>query len=213
MASRCDDILYGTEGNYYLNTQVGEDLVTNPEELSIPEEILLDWFKTDKMQVMRNSSRSTDGKLLLSDEHLDQLRKNLGRIHSRFAKLYEKDSNDIGFAMEIEFKIDKDGQLAIKQARPWVYMETAIAQRQSDQVGFGPGGFPFGGPPGGGPGPRGPRGMPPFALMTALDADGNGKLSDQEIASSVDRLSKLDGDNDGRLSAGEIGWPPVFGGR
>ena len=212
-----DDILYGTDGNYYLNTQVGEDLVTNPEALSIPEEILLDWYETDKMQVMRTSSRSPDGKLLLSPEHLEQMRKSLGRIHSRFAKLYGKDTNDIRFAMEIEFKVDKHGKLAIKQARPWVYMESAVPQRRSNSggFGFGRGGFSFGGPPRGpgGGGPGGRRGMPPFALMTALDANGDGKLSGTEVEKSIDRLSKLDEDDDGSLSAREIGWPPEFGGR
>ena len=32
-----DDILYGSEGNYYINTQVGEDLVTNPSAEAVAE--------------------------------------------------------------------------------------------------------------------------------------------------------------------------------
>ena len=118
-----DDILYQTEGNYYLNTQVGEDLVTNPGEASIPEEILLDWWKTDKLQIMRNSNRSKDGKLLLSAEQIDQLRTYLGTIHAKFARLYNKSLEDERFSMEIEFKISKNEKLVIKQARPWIYSQ------------------------------------------------------------------------------------------
>ena len=55
-----------------------------------------------------------------SDEQLAELRKRLARIHARFRDLYGKTGND-PFAMEIEFKITKDGVLAIKQARPWVF--------------------------------------------------------------------------------------------
>ena len=116
-----DDILYQTVGNYYLNTQVGEDLVTNPNEASIPEEMLLDWTRSSNDQVMRLSNRSTAGKPLLSTDHIEQLRKHLARIHARFATLYGTSLEDEKFAMEIEFKVTKDKQLVIKQARPWVY--------------------------------------------------------------------------------------------
>ncbi len=118
------DILYQTEGNYYVNTQVGEDLVTNPNESSTPEEILLDWWKSDTPQVMQTSSLLSHGKPLLSAEQLEQLRDHLGRIHVKFAKLYGKTLDDKSYAMEIEFKISKDGSLVIKQARPWVFAQT-----------------------------------------------------------------------------------------
>jgi hypothetical protein len=57
---------------------------------------------------------------LLTDDQLDELRSRLARIHGRFRDLYKK-TEDERFAMEIEFKITKDGKLAIKQARPWVF--------------------------------------------------------------------------------------------
>ncbi len=116
-----DDILYQSEGNYYLNTQVGEDLVTNPDGASIPEETLLDWWDISKDQVVQRSNRATDRDSLLSVMQLDQLRKHLGTIHAKFAGLYGKTLDDETFAMEIEFKITKAGKLVIKQARPWVY--------------------------------------------------------------------------------------------
>ena len=115
-----DDILYETQGNYYLNAQIGEDLVTNPQDQSIPEETLLGWWKDDGYQVMRRSNRSLAGAHLLGEQHLDQLRDRLARIHGRFRRLYGH-SEDDRFAMEIEFKITKENELAIKQARPWVF--------------------------------------------------------------------------------------------
>jgi hypothetical protein len=123
-----DDILYQTYGNYYLNTQVGENLVTNPDEASIPEEVLLDWWDSSKYQVMRTSNRADDGKPLLSAEHLEQLRHSLSIIHGKFARLYGKSPETEHFSMEIEFKITRKGKLAIKQARPWVYTQPEPTQ-------------------------------------------------------------------------------------
>jgi hypothetical protein len=104
-----------------LNTQIGEDLVTNPNQTSSPEEILLGWWKEDGREIVRRSSALGNDKLLLSESHLDDMRESLARIHSRFAKLYNKSKDDELFAMEVDFKITKDGEFVIKQARPWVF--------------------------------------------------------------------------------------------
>ena len=133
----------GSTDTYYVNTQIGEDLVTNPEALSVPEEIKLS--KTDiafgiilhivpgspdqsyveqvyrpKYTVLVTSNHMPPGTLLMSNEQMDQLRKYLSTIHDKFADLYEVESGE-QFAMEIEFKITSEDSLAIKQARTWVF--------------------------------------------------------------------------------------------
>jgi hypothetical protein len=115
------DVLYQTSGNYYLNAQVGEDLVTNPQEMSVAEETLLDWWDASAYRVVRSSNRVSDGARVLSDDHLQKLRVYLSRIHGKFCPLYGHTLEDENFAMEIAFKITRDGVISIKQARPWVY--------------------------------------------------------------------------------------------
>ena len=114
-----DDVVYQTTGNYYLNTQVGEDLVTNPEEQSVPEEILLDWWDSNNYRVVTSSNRTSDNKRILTREYLRELSRYLGMIHNKFSLLYGPVSQTKDFAMEIEFKITSDGKISIKQARPW----------------------------------------------------------------------------------------------
>ena len=114
-----DDVVYQTTGNYYLNIQVGEDLVTNPEEQSIPEEILLDWWDSNNYRVVTTSNRTTDGGRILTDAYLRELNGYLGMIHNKFSQLYGPVGRTKDFAMEIEFKIKSDGKISIKQARPW----------------------------------------------------------------------------------------------
>ena len=113
------DPIRGLDGYYYVNTQVGEDLVTNPEAHSIPEELLL---RRDQgtYAVLSTSNLVESGELLMSDAQLVQLRDHLTVIHERFAVLYNP-APDEPFAMEIEFKITSENVLAIKQARPWVF--------------------------------------------------------------------------------------------
>ncbi len=120
-----EDIVYQTGGDgrprmYYVNTQVGEDLVTNPDGESIPEELLLSTRGPRDDRFIRSSNRTADGGAILNDEHRNELRAYLRTVQGRFRDLYEVSANE-RFAMEIEFKITSDGRLAVKQARPWVF--------------------------------------------------------------------------------------------
>ena len=112
------DPIYGQEDRYYVNTQVGEDLVTNPEDNSVPEEILV--LRGGYYVVLSTSNLVEPGQLLMSNAQVTQLRGHLTVIHDHFKGLYNP-AADEPFAMEIEFKITSDNVLAIKQARPWVF--------------------------------------------------------------------------------------------
>ena len=83
-----DDVVYQTIGNYYLNTQVGEELVTNPEGQSVPEEILLDWWDSNNYRVVTTSNLTTDVGRILTDAYLRELNGYLGMIHNKFSQLY-----------------------------------------------------------------------------------------------------------------------------
>ncbi len=112
------DPLGGREGAYYVNTQVGEDLVTNPEANSAPEAVML--LLNGRYEVLVYSNQVESEQLLMSDAQMAQLRTHLTVIHDKFEELYDPEENE-PFAMEIEFKITSANILAIKQARPWVF--------------------------------------------------------------------------------------------
>ena len=109
---------------YYVNTQLGEDLVTNPEANSRPEEILLD--PAGAATVLARSNLAPLNHLLMTDAEMIQLRNSLTTIHDHFKTLYNPGLG-VGFAIEIEFKITAQNKLAIKQARPWVFSEPLFA--------------------------------------------------------------------------------------
>ena len=112
------DLVSGDPGAFYVNAQLGEDLVANPLALSTPEELLL---RADgKHRLLAGLNQLPHGEGLLNAEQLDQLRAHLEVIHEAFADLYQPGLGE-PFAIEIEFKITWDNQLAIKQARPWVF--------------------------------------------------------------------------------------------
>ena len=112
------DPAFNTDDTYYVNSQVGEDLVTNPVAHSVPEEALM--YPDGTYTVARLSNQVPPGQLLMTDDQLAQLRSHLDVIHQQFAQLYGVEEGE-KFAMEIEFKITSDDVLAIKQARPWIF--------------------------------------------------------------------------------------------
>ena len=112
------DPAYGTENSYYFNSQIGEDLVTNPDAYSVPEEILS--HNDGTYTVVAISSQAPSGQLLMTEAQMSQLARRLATIHARFAVLYGVAEGE-EFAIEIEYKITSDNVLAIKQARPWVF--------------------------------------------------------------------------------------------
>ncbi|WP_419927282.1 cadherin-like beta sandwich domain-containing protein [Candidatus Poriferisocius sp.] len=116
------DPIRGYDGFYYLNTQLGEDLVTNPDAYSEPEEILLH-PSGNQIEILATSNQVEPGELLLTDAQLRQLGGHLEVIHDHFKALYDPAPGE-PFAMEIEFKITSSNILAIKQARPWVFSLT-----------------------------------------------------------------------------------------
>ena len=106
----------------YINVQVGEALVTNPDPGATPDEILVQVLPPDdalEVQYIRRSSLMAAGSTVLSPEELRELVSLLAEIQRHFAPLYGH-APDGGFAMDVEFKVDVAGKLAIKQARPWV---------------------------------------------------------------------------------------------
>lgn len=114
------DPVYDTDSTFYLNSQLGEELITNPGN-TYPEELLVKRYPngTDNYSVIQYSSLLHVDSLLMTDAQLDLLRQYLSVIHDRFAVLYQAENNPT-FAMDIEYKIDSTNRLVIKQARPWV---------------------------------------------------------------------------------------------
>ena len=106
----------------YVNTQLGEALVTNPTADSVPEEMLVAaLLGADRyeIQYIRFSSLVPKGTPLLTRAQAFLLADRLRLIEQRFRPLYGR-SSDPDFAMEVEFKLTPDDRIVIKQARPWV---------------------------------------------------------------------------------------------
>jgi pyruvate, water dikinase len=108
---------------FYVNVQVGEDLVTNPQPNSIPEELVVSnvgQAGAYEVQYLRYSNLVPAGDTVLTTDQVFELVEAMELIHQHFQHNVFGAGHDPAFAMEIEFKIDVQGQLSIKQARPWV---------------------------------------------------------------------------------------------
>jgi phosphoenolpyruvate synthase/pyruvate phosphate dikinase len=106
---------------YYVNAQLGESLVTNPDPNAVPEEFLIAQLMGNSrytIQYVTFSNLVPEGRTILTTAQAEQLADRMNAIHNRFQALYGGDYYT--FAMDIEWKITSTGQLLIKQARPWV---------------------------------------------------------------------------------------------
>jgi hypothetical protein len=107
---------------FYVNVQVGESLVTNPDPNATPDELLISAIGEHgeyETQHIRHSTLTQDGKPVLSAEQVATLTTALETIQERFKIVYGR-QDDAGFAMDVEFKFGAGGGLVVKQARPWV---------------------------------------------------------------------------------------------
>jgi pyruvate,water dikinase len=106
---------------YYVNAQLGESLVTNPDPNAVPEEFLIARLLGQDRYTIQHVTYSNlvpEGQTVITTAQAEQLADRMAAIHSRFLPLY---NGVYGvFAMEIEWKITSTGALQIKQARPWV---------------------------------------------------------------------------------------------
>lgn len=107
---------------FYVNVQKGENLVTNPLGGATPDEYLVSAIGENgeyETQFVRHSNQVPKGETILTPAQRDQLKDAMDRIQAHFAKVYRREG-DKTFGMDIEFKFNKDGQLIIKQARPYL---------------------------------------------------------------------------------------------
>jgi len=107
---------------HYVNVQVGESLVTNPDAEVIPEEYLIARLASstgqDEIQYIRFSNLLPEGETVLTRAQAVDLKAKMTTLHNHFKSRYGGSGNT--WAMEVEFKINSRGQLIIKQARPWL---------------------------------------------------------------------------------------------
>lgn len=104
---------------HYINVQLGESLVTNPDPNAIPEEFTIAYLSgatAYEIQYIRSSNLVPAGTRILTQAQAYDLANRLKLIDQHFTPLYGQSN----LVMEIEFKITTSGNLAIKQARPWV---------------------------------------------------------------------------------------------
>lgn len=108
---------------FYVNVQVDESLVTNPQAGATPDEFLVARLGPQgeyEVQYIQRSNQLPAGQAtVLSSDQISELTRSMERIQRHFKQAYGEQDND-RFAMDIEFKITRAGRLAIKQARPWV---------------------------------------------------------------------------------------------
>ena len=115
----------GLQPGFYINVQAGGDAeVVHPPPGVTSDEIIYQFDQPGQPVVyLSRSNLVAAGQTVLTAAQINQLGKALAAIHERFSPAYGPKFGNTGwYAMDVEFKFDKDGgatpSLFIKQARP-----------------------------------------------------------------------------------------------
>lgn len=105
---------------FYVNVQLGETSVTNPEDGSLPEVFVITTVGGSLEIVRSRLSSLSPEAAIMTREEMGQLYSAARKLHEHFRQLYH--GNPATFALDIEFKLDSpDRRLIIKQARPYAF--------------------------------------------------------------------------------------------
>ncbi len=106
----------------YINTQLGEEAVTNPSPDVVPEELLIQTGKSLSLKYLKCSTLKKDGPIL-SDAEMLTLGQYLVKLHTHFKSVMDPRGKNPNFAIDAEFKLaNRNGQrvIVLKQARPYI---------------------------------------------------------------------------------------------
>jgi hypothetical protein len=113
------NVVAPTSHGFYINAQVGEISVVQPETGDLPEQLLYKFYSPPDIVVLARSS-VTGGAPVLQNSEAHRLSCILSAINSRFAQHYAARFPDGDFAIDVEWKLaGPDRQVVVKQARPW----------------------------------------------------------------------------------------------
>ncbi len=122
------NVINPASSGIYINAQVGEVSIVNPQTGHLPEQLLFKEFNPPEVVVLQRSTL-TEGEPVLGPRELDRLACALRAIHNRFRDHYRDVIPSDRFAVDAEFKLDgPQRELFIKQARPWIQPQTVTTQ-------------------------------------------------------------------------------------
>ncbi len=122
------NVINPASSGIYINAQVGEVSVVNPDSGHLPEQLIFKEFSPPEVVVLQRSTLS-EGRPVLGPEELDRPACALRAVHNRFRDHYRGVIPSDRFAVDVEFKLDgPQRELFIKQARPWIQPQTVATQ-------------------------------------------------------------------------------------
>jgi hypothetical protein len=112
-----------TDDRYLVNAQLGDEPVVGNDPGIVPEMDLLtmdeDTGQVEKIYRSRSSALTEPGQYVLNDDKLREL----GALMCEIERDYPQDTGDYSrdkVLLDLEFKVDGQGQLKVKQIRPFL---------------------------------------------------------------------------------------------